>query len=106
MGSVLSTKVYKENNYALDTAQRFGDSLCLLDDRFIIHLTKPNLVTVEGVVWWAGLTRVLDSDTNTSPGEWIAEMEPTVYKDALGKLLSLERRVKTWIGLCEQDTAL
>ncbi|KAL7486697.1 hypothetical protein ACHAW6_012289 [Cyclotella cf. meneghiniana] len=98
MGTMVA-KVYLDGNYTLAHASETdGDTSCLLNDKMIGDFSKFDLVFVQGVVWWAGLPKVLNS--TTSPSAWVAGIVPIIYKDAMGALLSkLSQRTKTILVL-------
>jgi hypothetical protein len=108
MGS-MSTKIYREGDYTFDHSLRnskgdTGDSSCLLYGKLTNELAGYDLVLVQGITWWLGLPRVLNS--TTSPYEWLSKIVPTVYKDAIGKLLAnLADRTKTVLVLGQVGTA-
>lgn len=86
MGSI-ATKRYNEGNYTLDHSLRgHGDSSCLLEDSMISEIGSFDLVFVQSLMWWLNLGRILDSPS--SPKEWVDRMLPTVYYDAMKKLLT------------------
>jgi hypothetical protein len=101
----MATKMYLDGNYTLVHSSKIdGDTSCLLYDKTIAEFSKFDLVFVQGVVWWAGLPKVLNS--TTSPFDWIAGIVPTVYKDAMGALLSkISQRTKTILVLGQVGTS-
>jgi hypothetical protein len=103
MGS-MSTQVYKKGNYTLVHSLRgLGDTSCLLYSKLTHQLIDFDLVFVQGITWWQGLPHVLNS--TTSPFEWVSELVPTVYKDAMGTLLShLSGKTKTVLVLGQVGT--
>jgi hypothetical protein len=103
MGS-MAKQVYHEGNYTLDHSRRGqGDSSCLLRDQVIDQLSSFDFVFVQGVVWWAGLPRLLNS--TSSPANWVSDMIPTVYHDAMEAFLSkLSVRTKTILVLGQVGT--
>jgi hypothetical protein len=103
MGS-MCTKMYREGNFTLVHSLRgFGDTSCLLYDKLTHKLIEFDLVFVQGITWWQGLPRLLNS--TTSPFDWVSELVPTVYKDAMGKLLSnLSGKTKTVLVLGQVGT--
>ena len=104
MGS-MATQVYHEGNYTLDHSLRgFGDSSCLLGDNMMSNgLTRFDLVFVQNIAWYTNLRKLLDSPT--SPSEWVAEMTPIVYYDAMKELLTkISKQTKTVFTLGQTGT--
>ncbi|KAL3767684.1 hypothetical protein ACHAWO_004386 [Cyclotella atomus] len=102
--TTMATQNYKEGDFTFEFTQESRDTSCLLSDEFTHQLTGYDLVFVQGIAWWQGLPRRLNS--TTSPSEWILELVPTVYKDAMGKLLSnLSAKTKTVLVLGQVGTA-
>ena len=105
MGS-MATQIYHEGNYTLDHSQRGqGDSSCLLGDNMISEgLARFDLVFVQNIAWYTNLGKLLDSPK--SPSEWVAEMTPIVYYDAMKELLTkISKQTKTVVTLGQTGTA-
>ncbi|KAL3804530.1 hypothetical protein HJC23_002569 [Cyclotella cryptica] len=100
----MAAKMYREGNYTLVHSSRIDhDTSCLLYDKLIAELSKFDLVFVQGVAWWAGLPSVLNS--TTSPSDWVAGLVPTVYRDAMGALLSkISQKTRTILVLGQVGT--
>mmetsp|Transcript_32508 Transcript_32508/g.55393 ORF Transcript_32508/g.55393 Transcript_32508/m.55393 type:complete len:259 (+) Transcript_32508:2-778(+) len=106
----MATKIYHEGNHTLDHSLRgHGDSSCLLHNKMIADISLFDVVFVQEVSWFTSVVRTLNS--TTSPSEWISNMLPQMYYDAMSKFLSkISEKTKTVFVLgqigadCENKT--
>jgi hypothetical protein len=104
MGS-MATQVYHEGNFTFDHHLRGkGDSSCLLRDRMLAELSQFDMAFIQGsMAWFGGLVKQLNS--SSSPYDWLQEMVPTIYRDAMDALLTeVSQRTKTVFVLGQTGT--